>query len=85
MNHTQLSIALKALERDLPTLSADADFQPRFEAQVARLSAQAEDPEDVLYVIERADTMLGDLGIDWTRGGEFNARQSSSASHGRSS
>lgn len=85
MNHAQLSSALKALERDLPALCAAADFQPRFEAQVARLSAQAEDPEDALYVIERADTMLGDMGIDWGRGGEFNPRQSSAVTPDRPS
>jgi hypothetical protein len=85
MNHAQLSSALKALERDLPSLCAGTDFQPRFEAQVARLSAQAEDPDDALYVIERADTMLGDLGIDWGRGDAIDPRRSSAASPDRSS
>lgn len=64
MNRAQLCTALKALERELPLLRAGTDFQPRFEAQVARLSAAAEDPDDAVYVFERADTMLDDLGVD---------------------
>lgn len=66
MNHAELSSALKSLERGLPAMLAagDGTFRPAFEAQVARLSAQAEDPDDAVYVIERADTMLGDLGFD---------------------
>lgn len=66
MNHAQLSAALKTLERSLPGLRAGqaTQFRPMFEAQVAQLSAQAEDPDDAVYVIERADTMLGDLGYD---------------------
>ena len=61
MNHAELSAALRTLERTLPAFRHD---RPSFEAQVARLSAQAEDPDDAVYVIERADTMLGDLGLD---------------------
>ena len=66
MNHAQLTVALKSLERALPVMREGqrVDFRPQFEAHVAALSAQAEDPDDAIYVIERADTMLGDLGYD---------------------
>ena len=66
MNHVELSRALRDLERGLPALRDRhaGDFRPVFEAQVSRLSSQAEDPDDVVYVLEKADTMLGDLGID---------------------
>jgi hypothetical protein len=66
VNHAELSAALRSLERELPALSRvpDGGFRSTFEARVARLSAQAEDPDDAVYVIERADTMLADYGWD---------------------
>ncbi len=66
MNHVELNRALRSLERELPAMqSADhGTFRPRFEAYVNALSAKADDPDDAVYVIERADTMLGDLGYD---------------------
>lgn len=66
MNHAELTSALKSLERELPALHASCadEFRPAFEDRISHLSAQAEDPDDAVYVIERADTMLGDLGYD---------------------
>lgn len=64
MNHAELTRALRTLERELPAMPRDAGFRPRFEAYVSELSSRAEDPDDAVYVIERADTMLGDLGFD---------------------
>ena len=66
MTHGELCIELKRLERGLHGLRGahDHDFRRAFEARVAQLSAQAQDPDDAVYVIERADTMLGDLGLD---------------------
>lgn len=66
MDHAQLTRALRSLERELPAMQrthSDA-FRPRFEAYVTQLTAQADDPDDAVYVMERADTMLGDLGYD---------------------
>lgn len=66
MNHADINRALRSLERELPAMQrSDADaFRPRFEAYVNQLSSSADDPDDAVYVIERADTMLGDLGYD---------------------
>lgn len=68
MNHAELHRTLRALERDLlaPGRVHDAtrDFLPAFRAEVSRLAGQAEDPDDAVYVIERAEVLLGDLGIE---------------------
>lgn len=66
MNHAEINRALRSLERELPAMQREHDgaFRPRFEAYVNQLSAKADDPDDAVYVIERADTMLGDLGYD---------------------
>ncbi len=66
MNHVELNRALRSLERELPAmqLADQGAFRPRFEAYVNELSSRADDPDDAVYVIERADTMLGDLGYD---------------------
>lgn len=65
MRHDELASALRALERELTALDDDAcaAYLPRFEAEIERLAAHAEDPDDAVYVIDRADALLGDLGI----------------------
>lgn len=66
MDHQHLSRELRTLERNLPAMRARHahDFGNAFDAQVARLVGQAEDPDDAIYVIERAETMLGDQGFE---------------------
>ena len=62
MDHQHLSRELRSLERNLPALRARhaQDFGSAFDAHIARLVNQAEDPDDAIYVIERAETMIGD-------------------------
>lgn len=66
MDHLHLSRELRSLERNLPAMRARHahEFGPAFDAHVARLVGQAEDPDDAIYVIERAETMLGEQGYD---------------------
>lgn len=66
MDHQHLSRELRTLERNLPAMRAHHvhDFGHAFDTQVARLVAQAQDPDDAIYVIERAETMLGEHGFD---------------------
>lgn len=66
MDHQHLSRELRTLERNLPSMRARHahDFDHAFDARVAHLVGQAEDPDDAIYVIERAETMLGSQCID---------------------
>jgi hypothetical protein len=66
MDHQHLARELRSLERDLPTMRERHahDFGNAFDAHVARLVNQADDPDDAIYVIERAETMLGDQGFE---------------------
>jgi hypothetical protein len=66
MDHQHLARELRSLERNLPMLRARHahDFDAAFDAHVSRLVTQAEDPDDAIYVIERAETMLGDQPAD---------------------
>lgn len=65
MKHHDLTKSLHALEGDLQAMLAarDCDFWPVFDSAVSDLAAKADDPDDAVYVSERAEEMLSDAGV----------------------
>lgn len=64
MKHHDLTKSPDALDGDLEAMLAarDCDFWPVFDSAVAGLAATAEDPDDAVYVSERAGEMLSNAG-----------------------
>lgn len=65
MKHHDLTKSLHSLQGDLQAMLAarDCDFWPVFDSAVADPAAKAEDPDDAVYVNERAEEMLSDAGV----------------------